>query len=1413
MKLNKYIWLAALPMLFTACQEDALVENHQGLEGKFVLKASVDKEGSFSRAQIKLEEQEDGRKFGAFQWDEGDGFRMFEVTSSRDEYEKEVFTVGDSHLFEISEYSNESPSTSATFVSETTPTDGTRFYAYYPSLDVNEDGETITMTLDSTLTSNSADAWKEYFNKNMYMMAEGEIRGTETKLYFQHLCGLINVSYTNESSTSKYIKGISVDGKWRTSGKVYVYNRWNCVKETLDEDGYGISFTNPVEVAAGAEENFFILFMRPSGEATKMSKLSIVYSDESNSSTETKTTNSYTVVMPSFNNGQGYRLNVKETAEGKLVWTKAPVVEGLKVSTPAELIAALNGSEEKIALGADIALTSTLMVGRAVTLDLAGHKLSNVNDLTGFSAENALIVVKRGGQLTINDASNGDGVIEPEYDGINDKPYYTIKMVGNADTGDALAKLTVNAGRINGHHTISGTKGKGKTEIIINGGDIWAGFNGGTGIVHPQEGDLLINGGEISGGRVAIEMGAGKLELNGGRVHKNKAGYDTGIALYISQGEDNKPLNVIFNENAQIECWDDQGDWNGAYAIYEEDLYDNETDNVNIVIQGSESKTFRGITGHIYSENKKGFIGSYTAFSSPSALSYIAAGAKNVEIELESRYGDFYGPAACIPDSEEGNGAEVEVNLNGATWTIKSGDANNNYFYIGKNNSLTLLNGVVTVPEDAAGVSLIKAKDARLHFQNVTIDSYNLHYAVEIENGKVGFFRSNINAGENCYAFNIWASNLERNEPMFDLMDNCEVNGNFKLGVAELPESGEQSKAPILCMGEVVAVDGDLFVSENITNDWLYYCVHYDNVNIAEGCTGWDSVQHATDEDLPVLPVYITDPNWIAVIEYAYEGEDEFVKTDAGHVNVTDLTNKNIIESITEINFDTDYASNVGLDFSQIVELQCIDKFTALSTLNMRNTSIKELDLSKNTSLTDLILYNNQIESLNLANCTQLSKLFISNETKLTTLDLDGCSTSLTELTLNMEALTDLDISSCLSLEKLSIWNTEVKELVLPETATLTNLEVMDTPITSLNVNVCTGLKKMSLYSLTGLTSFDITNLDELETVEFRANGDVMNNYRFTSFKIDGCEKLKKVDVNFNNGPTVGEFKDCPSLISVNIPSCQTLDISGCANLTELSCTGGTLSTLDVSSCTNLEVLRCGNNKLADLILGEIDFLTELLCGSNELTTLDISNLTSLTKLDCSENHLSVLELEGLLQLQEINCSDNQITALALNDLAYLKTLKCGFNKLASLDVSNKGSLETLEYRGNMADLEVLNLSGLGIITKLNLMDYNAFSDEVYKIKELNVSNCPNLTEIKFYEGIGIETLDITGCTSFASFVNAHHAKGLKTFKLDQIHWGHMNGDLQGMTSGSQKESNVEPYHYNRFDFPEFQYPNGYSEM
>jgi len=1159
MKLNKYIWLATLPMLFTACQEDALVENHQGLEGKFVLKASVDNEGSFSRAQIKLEEQEDGGKYGAFQWDEGDGFRMFEIVTDEEWNE----SVGSTHDFTISGYSNSSPSTSATFVSETTPTDGNRFYAYYPSINVNSDSETITLTLNQNLTDNSADSWKEYFNKNMHMMAEGQITGTGTILRFRHQCGLINVSYTNESSTSKYIKGISLDGDWAVSKTMKLLCPGCDETGNLAENGYGISFEESVEVASGNTENFFILFINPSWISDdvlkRMSQLTIQYTDEANSST-TLSTDKYTVGMPIFYNGDGYRLNVKETREGKLIWAKAPELDGTLVSTPAQLLAALEGDgEKKVALSTNISLESTLMIDKNVTIDLAGHKLTyDDNKKSAFSTEDALIVVKRGGNLTINDASNGTGVIDA------DDLETMIKMVSSTDSkeSDIKAVLTINGGHLHGHDVIAGTKGYGNTEITINGGYLNGGCKDGIGIYHPQSGVLNMTNGEIKGNQSAVEMGAGTLNMTGGCIFQNMSGK----ALYISQGSDNLSLGVDISGSASIEAWGDNG-WQGAYAIYEEDLYDNDTENVTINIEGTEDESLK-IGGLVYSENKTEFIGSHTRFNNPSCLSYLASNPVDIQINCEYGY-DYSGPAVNIPstvasDSEEKQHS-VTINLNDITWTIESGNEDKVYFNVGENNFLHIDGGTINVPDDelTIGGTLFKAENAILDLNRINIDSHRLHAAISVENGECRLYDSTVTTAEGCSAFKVLSDDLN----VISLgITNSEISGNFEVDLEEGTEPGTEMRS-VLSMRNS-SVDGHLYLSENVSavirgdenvEEEYAHMFHrlfsFSSTTFVEGSMGWNWGETVPDQNLPEpLPeTMITDLAWIAVLEQSLANcedlEGEFVKTDAGYLDVAHETNSALISQMYVI----------SVDGSEITELKFIDRFTSLATLSIRNSKLTSLDLSKNTSLQSLDCAHNALTSLNVEGCVSLMEINCSDN-NLTSLDVSS-NTQLTKLKCGGNS----------NLASLSL-NSGLKEFYLEADNEQTSMK-SNSALTEIDLSECTSLEKVSLMYNQYLKDIDLSGLTSLTDL----------NLSYTP--------IEEIDLEDNTA--------LGCLIASNTENLKTLDLSKNTSLTEIQIENSGITSLDLSKNIWLRTIYCENSHLSvlDLSTMESDTFEYIYCG------------------------------------------------------------------------------------------------------------------------------------------------------------------------------------------------------------------------
>lgn len=137
--------------------------------------------------------------------------------------------------------------------------------------------------------------------------------------------------------------------------------------------------------------------------------------------------------------------------------------------------------------------------------------------------------------------------------------------------------------------------------MIINDGKI-TGTNG-TGIYHPQEGTLTINGGKIIGQDTAVEIRSGKLNISGGSLTANADKYTetannngttvSGAALAISQHTTQKAIAVTITG----------GTFKGARAVSETNVQnDDSTKDVTLIISNG---TF---DGEISSEDCTDFI-------------------------------------------------------------------------------------------------------------------------------------------------------------------------------------------------------------------------------------------------------------------------------------------------------------------------------------------------------------------------------------------------------------------------------------------------------------------------------------------------------------------------------------------------------------------------------------------------------------------------------------------------------------------------------------------------------------------------------------------------------------------------------------------------------------------------------------
>lgn len=289
-------------------------------------------------------------------------------------------------------------------------------------------------------------------------------------------------------------------------------------------------------------------------------------------------------------------------------------------------------------------------------IDLNGKKIST--DASGplgngARGQDALVIVKYGSDLTINDSIGGGGITTETLMG-------GIKITETDGTANGQkASLTVNGGKVQGaNYGIAGNGTRHNTKITVNGGEIYGGTSG---IYHPQEGTLTVTGGTISGGDTGIELRSGTINVSGGTIVSEAESFSgsangsgttiTGAALAISQHTTDKKIVVNISG----------GTFSGYYALFEKDMQDDQPDDIKMNVTGGE------FNGKIYSENCSGFI-TGGKFSDPTALHYLGDGA-NIQITLTDNYSGEEGELNKKP-FEIGSNRTVDMNLGGYTFEM-----------------------------------------------------------------------------------------------------------------------------------------------------------------------------------------------------------------------------------------------------------------------------------------------------------------------------------------------------------------------------------------------------------------------------------------------------------------------------------------------------------------------------------------------------------------------------------------------------------------------------------------------------------------------------------------------------------------------------------------------------------------------
>ena len=276
----------------------------------------------------------------------------------------------------------------------------------------------------------------------------------------------------------------------------------------------------------------------------------------------------------------------------------------------------------------DFAADNRAVLSKTLTLDLNGHKVTIDDNIASYAG--GLITIGGNGNLTVEDSSiEQSGTFEIDDNNGTPKLY---AVFGIIPLDGQKASLTINGGSftapyyaIAGHGEITAPD---STMITINDGYFASTMNDGLALYHPQNGTLIVNGGEFIGSETAIEMRTGKLTINDGKFtatlvpagsKPNPSGSSTqGAAIGIAQHTTKLPINVTIKG----------GEFYGCAAVYESNPHLNDAEaiaTVNISITGGNfNATYNGKNA-IYSEDVKNFITGGTFNTEPNA-EYIAEG-------------------------------------------------------------------------------------------------------------------------------------------------------------------------------------------------------------------------------------------------------------------------------------------------------------------------------------------------------------------------------------------------------------------------------------------------------------------------------------------------------------------------------------------------------------------------------------------------------------------------------------------------------------------------------------------------------------------------------------------------------------------------------------------------------------------
>ena len=441
------------------------------------------------------------------------------------------------------------------------------------------------------------------------------------------------------------------------------------------------------------------------------------------------------------------------------------------------------------------------------------------------------------------------------------------------------------------------------------------------------------------------------------------------------------------------------------------------------------------------------------------------------------------------------------------------------------------------------------------------------------------------------------------------------------------------------------------------------------------------------------------------------------------------------IKWISKWEYDTtDYNLTEDISFNDL---------TALETIDCRgNRNLTAIEVSGCTALKTLHIAWTGIRDLNLENNAALETLECY-QCPITNLDVDK-NEKLKTLTCFFTQISDLDVNHNPELENLECGETQIKHLDVSKLANLQKLSCDGLEIENLDLSSNKKLETLFVQFVEHISSIDLSNnveLKELYCSQAKITSlDVSKNIALSVLHCDGTD-IASLDVSKN---VALEWLEC---YETNIAS---LDISNNIALERLDCDETNITSLDLSKNVALKDLRCSKTKLTSLDITHNTELESLQCEDTEIAYVDIRQCGKMNENDVYSNHsvMVVYDEETAKQVPEYIAlrkiiADQRALGAHINKEWDGEDYRWENGHLTMIDWLQRGLKGKISFVG-LPSLEIIGISG-NEITELDVSnnpDLVNLACEDNKITRLDIRNNKKLTKFTYDDGVKVIRTD-----------------------------------------------------------------------